>query len=210
MRNLLLSLLLAVPLAALAAPMTNDDVIKMVKGGLGEATVIQAIEAAEAGFDTSPDGLVKLKQGGVSDNVIQRIIARKSSAPAAVAAPAAATAAPVPAAAPACPACGTVTGIREIDKPRKVGAGTAAGAAIGGVLGYAIGGRGNRGVGTAVGAVGGAVAGNVIENRAGEGKTYEIGVQFDDGSSRSFHQDSHPSWRQGSRVKLVNGALAPL
>ena len=183
--------------------MTNDDVIKMVKGGLGEATVLQAINAAEAGFDTSPDGLVKLKQGGVSDNGIQRIIARKGAAPAA--APASAQAAP-----PVCRECGTVSGIREIEKPRKVGAGTAAGAAIGGVLGYAIGGHAHRGAGTAVGAVGGAVAGNVIENKAGAGKTYEIGVLFDDGSSRSFHQDSHPSWRQGSRVKLVNGALTPL
>jgi outer membrane lipoprotein SlyB len=201
MRNLLISFLLAVPCVALGAPMTNDDVIKMVKGGLGEATVIQAINAAEAGFDTSPDGLVKLKQGGVNDTIIQRILARKNAAPAATAP--AATAA-------ACPACGTITGIREIDQPRKVGAGTAAGAAIGGVLGYAIGGHAHRGAGTAVGAVGGAVAGNVIENKAGAGKTYEIGVLFDDGSSRSFHQNSHPSWTQGSRVRLVNGALTSM
>jgi outer membrane lipoprotein SlyB len=198
MRNLVLSFLLAVPFTVQAAPMTNDDVIKMVKGGLGEATVIQAIDTAEAGFDTSPDGLVKLKQGGVSDTVIQRILARKGSAPAAAKA------------APACPSCGTVTGIREIDQPRKVGAGTAAGAAIGGILGYAVGGHAHRGAGTAVGAVGGAVAGNVIENKAGAGKTYEIGVLFDDGSSRSFHQQSHPAWSQGSRVRLVNGALTPL
>jgi outer membrane lipoprotein SlyB len=209
MRNLLVSFLLAVPLAALGAPMTNDDVIKMVTGGLGEATVIQAIDAAEPAFDTSPDGLVKLKQGGVSDAVIQRIIARRSAAPAA--APAAASAATAPArAAPACPACGTVTGIREIEQPRKVGAGTATGALIGGVLGYAIGGHSNRTAGTVIGATGGAVAGNVYENRAAAGRTFEIGVQFDDGSSRSYQMDSHPSWRQGSRVKLVNGALSPL
>jgi len=107
MRNFFLSFLLAVPLAAIAAPMTNDDVIKMVKGGLGEATVIQAIDAAEAGFDTSPDGLVKLKQGGVSDNVIQRIIARKDAAPGA---------APAAAAASVCLDCGTITSIREIAK----------------------------------------------------------------------------------------------
>ena len=209
MKKILFALLCMAPLlvalapqAANAAPMTNDDVIKMVKGGLGESTVLQAIDGAEPGFDTSPDGLVKLKQGGVSDAVIQRILAKKGAAPAA--APAAA------APPPGCRECGTVTGIREIEKPRKVGAGTATGAVIGGVLGYAIGGSGNRGVGTAVGAVGGAVAGNVIENKAGEGRTYEIGVRFDDGSSRSFMQDSHPSWSQGSRVRLVNGALAPL
>jgi outer membrane lipoprotein SlyB len=206
MKRILLTLLccapLLAPLCVHAAPMTNDDVIKMVKGGLGEATVIQAIKSGEAGFDTSADGLIRLKQGGVNDKIIQEIIGRGGSA-----APAPATQAK---AAPSCPSCGTVTGIREIDKPRKTGAGTATGAVIGGVLGYAIGGHGNRGVGTAVGAAGGAVAGNVYENRASENKTYEIGVLFDDGSSRSFQQDSHPAWKQGSRVKLVNGGLNSL
>lgn len=193
MKKILFAILLAMPLMAVAAPMTNDDVIKMVKGGLGDATVLQAIEGAEAGFDTSPDGLIKLKQGGVSEAVIQRILGKKSAAP-------------------ACRECGTITDIRVIEKPRKVGAGTAAGAAIGGLLGYAVGGPKHRGAGTVVGAAGGAVAGNVIENKdqAGEGKAYEIGVRFDDGSFRTFTQDTHPSWIAGNRVRLVNGALAPL
>jgi outer membrane lipoprotein SlyB len=191
LKNFLCALLLS-PLVALAAPMTNDDVIKMVKGGLGDATVLQAIEGAEPAFDTSPDGLVKLKQGGVSDAVIQRILGKKNT-PAAT-----------------CVNCGTVTGVREIEKPRKVGTGTAAGAAIGGVLGYALGGPHHRGAGTVVGAAGGAVTGNVIENKAGENRTFEIGVHFDDGNSRVFTLDSHPSWRQGSRVRLLNGVLTPL
>lgn len=197
MKNFLCAVLLALPGLALAAPMTNDDVIKMVKGGLGEEIVIQSINSAEPKFDTSPDGLVKLKQGGVNDRIIQQMMNRSAGA-----------GAPAPAAkAPACPQCGTVTGIREIEKPRKYGAGTATGAVIGGVLGYAVGGPHNRTAGTVVGAAGGAVAGNVIENRAGENKTFEIGVHFDDGSSRVFQQDSHPGWTQGSRVRLVNGAL---
>ena len=49
-----------------------------------------------------------------------------------------------------------------------------------------------------------------IEKKATEGKTFEIGVKFDDGTTRTFHQDTHPSWTAGSRVKLVNGALTPL
>ncbi|MFY9314907.1 MAG: glycine zipper 2TM domain-containing protein [Burkholderiales bacterium] len=200
MKRFLCMLMFAVPLAAIAAPMTNEDVIKMVQGGLGEATVIQAIDSAEPNFDTSADGLVKLKQGGVSDAVIQRIMAKKSGAPAASAQPKA----------PACPECGTVTGIREIEQPRRVGGGTATGALIGGVLGYAIGGPGNRTAGTVVGAAGGAVVGNVVENKAPEGRTFEIGVLFDDGSSRIIMQQSHASLKQGSRVKLVNGVLTPL
>ena len=203
MKKLLLSLLLCIPFLAFAAPMTNDDVIKMVKGGLNDATVVQAIEGAEPGFDTSPDGLVKLKQGGVSDAVIQRILARKPGTPAAAAAPAAA--------APVCGECGTVTGIREINKPGAgTGLGAVAGGVVGGVLGRAVGGRDHRTAGTVIGAAGGAVAGHMIEKKAREGKTFEIGVRFDDGSARVFTQDTHPSWTAGARVKLVNGALSSL
>jgi outer membrane lipoprotein SlyB len=236
MNKILATILLALPLAALvappaatAAPMSNDDVIKMVKGGLGEATVIQAINAAEAGFDTSPDGLVKLKQGGVNDAIIQRIIARKGAAPAAAAKPAAvdtpATAAVPPAVAkpaaasapaagaspPVCHECGTITGIREINKPGKAtGLGAVAGGVVGGVLGRAIGGKDHRTAGTVAGAAGGAVAGHLIEKKARDGKVFEIGVRFDDGSTKAFTQDTHPSWNTGARVKLVNGALATL
>ena len=201
MKRFFLVFLCAAPLLAYAAPMTNDDVIKMIKGGLGEATVIQAIDGAEAGFDTSPDGLVKLKQGGVSDNVIQRILAKKGAAPAA--APAAAAA--------ACKECGTVTGIREINKPGQAsGLGAVAGGVLGGVVGRQVGGSGHRTAGTVVGAAGGAVAGHMIEKKAKEGKVFEIGVRFDDGSSRTFMYEAIPAWNTGSRVKLVNGALAPL
>ena len=207
MKKLLCMLFVAAPLFAAAAPMTNDDVIKMVKGGLGEATVLQAIDAAEPNFDTSPEALVRLKQGGVSDTVIQRIIARRGAAPAAAPAAAAAKAP----AAPACPECGTITGIREINKPGKgTGLGAVGGAVVGGVLGRAVGGREHRTAGTVVGAAGGAVAGHMIEKKAREGKTFEIGVRFDDGTSRVFMQDTHPSWAAGARVKLVNGALTPL
>ena len=197
MKKLLLALLLAAaPLAAKAAPMTNDDVIKMVKSGLGEAIVLQSIDAAEPKFDTSPDGLVKLKNGGVSDKVIQHLMAKTPGAPAA---------------APSCPECGTVTGVREVKKPGKAsGVGAVAGGVVGGVLGNAIGGSHHRTAGTLVGAAGGAVAGHMIEKKATEGKTFEIGVKFDDGTTRTFHQDTHPSWTAGSRVKLVNGALTPL
>jgi outer membrane lipoprotein SlyB len=199
MKKILLAILLVIPLAAVAAPMTNDDVIKMVKGGLGEATVIQAINAGEHGFDTSPDGLVRLKQGGVSDAVIQRIMARKGNAPAAPAAP------------PVCNECGTITGIREIEKPGHAsGVGAVAGGVLGGVLGRSIGGSSHRTAGTVVGVAGGAVAGHMIEKKATSGKTFEIGVRFDGGNSRIFTQDTHPSWAAGARVKLVKGALTPL
>jgi len=197
MTKLLLSLLLCVPLLALAAPMTNEDVVKMVQGGLSDATVMQAVDGAEPGFDTSPDGLVKLKQGGVSDAVIQRILARKSGA-SAVAAP------------PPCRECGTITGIREITKPgHATGAGAVAGGLVGALVGNQFGHGSGRTVATVAGAAGGAYAGHMIEKKASEGKTFEISVRFDDGSGRLFTQDT-TTWSVGSRVRLVNGTLSPL
>lgn len=198
LKALVLSIVLATPLAALAAALGNDDVIKMVKGGLSEATVMQAIDAAEPAFDTSPDGLVKLKQGGVSDKLIQHIMTRRGATTAAVAPP-------------VCKECGTIATIKEIDKPGKAtGVGAVAGGVLGGVLGRSIGGPSHRTAGTVVGAAGGAVAGHLIEKKAREGKTFEISVHFDDGTARAFHQETHPSWKAGDRVRLVNGALAPL
>jgi hypothetical protein len=195
-RFALAAVFVLVSAGAVAAPMTNEDVIRMVKGGLSDPTVIQAIEAAEPRFDTSPEGLVKLKQGGVSEAVIQRILARQSGAPVAGA---------------PCRDCGTITAIREIDKPgQATGVGAVAGAVIGGVVGRQIAGREHRTAGTVIGAVGGGVAGHMIEKKAREGKTWEISVKMDDGPQRVFLQDSHPSWSAGSRVRVVDGALAPL
>lgn len=196
MKNLIRMLFLCLPLAALAASMTNDDVIRMVRGGLNDTTVIQAIDGSEPNFDTSPDGLVRLKQGGVSDAVIQRILARRGAPPVA---------------ASVCVDCGTVTGIREINKPgQATGVGAVAGGVLGAVVGRQVGGSGHRTAGTVVGAAGGAVAGHMIEKKAREGKIFEIGVRFDDGSSRTFTYDAIPAWNTGSRVKVVNGALTSL
>ena len=71
---------LGLSLSALSAwAVNNADIIKMTKAGLDEATVTAAVRgAAPAEFDTSADGLVKLKQSGVSEAVIQAMIAKQS------------------------------------------------------------------------------------------------------------------------------------
>lgn len=51
-------------------PLTNQGVIEFVKAGFDEDTVIKAIEASEPAFDTSLDGLVALKNAGVSQRII--------------------------------------------------------------------------------------------------------------------------------------------
>lgn len=214
MRKLILAVALALPLAALAAPLTNQDVITLVKGGLGEATILQAIDTSEPAFDTSAMGLVQLKNGGVNDTIIQRILARASAKPVATPTAAAAAAAgpgtaakPAPvqtAAAPVCPDCGTVQSVREIDRPGQAsGVGAVTGGLAGAVLGRQIG--GDR-TGTVLGAVGGAVAGHQVEKHVKSGKLWEVTVRFSDGT-RTYTQETQPGFGQGERVRVVNGAL---
>lgn len=51
--------------------LTNDDVIKMVQAKLGDAVIVAKIKSSPCKFDTSTDALIKLKQAGVSDAVLQ-------------------------------------------------------------------------------------------------------------------------------------------
>ena len=54
--------------------LTNDSVIGMVKAGLAEGVIIQKIRASQRKFDTSTDGLIKLKTAAVPDKVIEAMI----------------------------------------------------------------------------------------------------------------------------------------
>src|SRR5258708_20862939 len=47
-------------------PLTNKDVIDMVKGGLAEAVIISAIQLNPANYDVSPAALLTLKKAGVT------------------------------------------------------------------------------------------------------------------------------------------------
>jgi len=63
---------------------TNDDVLKMVKAGFKEETIIEAIRANEPRYDTSVEALVTLKNAGVSEMVISTMLAAardRASAP---------------------------------------------------------------------------------------------------------------------------------
>src|SRR5438309_8136992 len=82
-----------------AKPLTNDDVIAMVKGGLPETTVINAINAQDSNFDVSATALIKLKQQGVNSKIMDAMLAAANKKHSAVPAPPAAA----PAAAPGRP-----------------------------------------------------------------------------------------------------------
>jgi hypothetical protein len=82
-------------------PLSNDDVVQMVKGGFDESTTVAAIDAASTSFDTSVQALLALKAAGVSEKVISAMLAAKKKMEAPK--PAAAAAAPAPAANPDVP-----------------------------------------------------------------------------------------------------------
>lgn len=59
------------------AALTNAEVVKLTKLDLGDEVVIAKVnQAAAVSFDLSPDGLVKLKSGGVSKEVIAAMLKR--------------------------------------------------------------------------------------------------------------------------------------
>ncbi|HXD34835.1 MAG TPA: hypothetical protein VN643_27190 [Pyrinomonadaceae bacterium] len=56
--------------------LTNEDVIKMVKAGLSPQIIEQTINSSDQAFDVSTDALIKLKQEGVPDAIVQAMILR--------------------------------------------------------------------------------------------------------------------------------------
>jgi outer membrane lipoprotein SlyB len=107
-----------------------------------------------------------------------------------------------------CAECGVVQSVREIaTKGEGSGIGAVGGAVVGGLLGHQVGGGRGQDVATVVGVVGGAVAGNEVEKRVKSGKSYEITVRLEDGSSRVVHEATAPSWRTGDRVKVIGGVI---
>jgi outer membrane lipoprotein SlyB len=107
-----------------------------------------------------------------------------------------------------CSNCGNVESVRTITtRAEGSGLGAAGGAVVGGLLGNQIGGGSGRQLATVAGAIGGAVAGNQIEGNMKATTSYEIRVRLDDGTLRTFRQNSQPQWRSGDRVRIVKGRL---
>jgi hypothetical protein len=61
------------------APLTNASVVKLVRAGFREKTVIAIIAARPVNFDLTPERLIELKKSGVSEHVILAMIARSES-----------------------------------------------------------------------------------------------------------------------------------
>jgi hypothetical protein len=73
--------------------LTDLDVINMANAGLADSTIVLDIQTSPTAFDTSPQALVFLQRGGVSQTVIDAMLTAASGKPAVPATPPA----PVPA-----------------------------------------------------------------------------------------------------------------
>jgi hypothetical protein len=61
---------------ASATTLTNASVVKLVRAGFREKTVIAIISARPVNFDLTPERLIELKKSGVSERVILAMLAR--------------------------------------------------------------------------------------------------------------------------------------
>ena len=80
-------LLLSALVAGLSLPavaqevMNNDEVITLAKAGLNPSLIIGKIKTSKTNFDLSTDSLIKLKQSGVTDEVVAAMLEAKSGKP---------------------------------------------------------------------------------------------------------------------------------
>lgn len=69
--------------AAQPKPLVNADIVKMVKAGLAEDTIVLAIQNKPSSFETGPEELIRLKEQGVSQAVLNAMLNASNPAPAA-------------------------------------------------------------------------------------------------------------------------------
>ncbi len=110
--------------------------------------------------------------------------------------------------APVCSNCGVVASVNAIsEKGEGSGLGAIAGGVLGGVLGHQVGGGTGKKIATVAGAAGGAYAGHQVEKNMKSVTRYDVVVNMEDGTRRTFSYDTQPAFQTGAKVRAVNGAL---
>lgn len=78
---ILLILLVAAAVFAQREVLSNAEVIEMTKAGLAQTVILNKIKSSEGRFDVSVTALVEMKKAGVSDEVINVLLASKPVPP---------------------------------------------------------------------------------------------------------------------------------
>jgi hypothetical protein len=63
--------------AANSTTLTNTSVVKLVKAGFKEKTIISIINSRQSRFDLSPERMIELKRSGVTEKVILAMLSRQ-------------------------------------------------------------------------------------------------------------------------------------
>ena len=109
-----------------------------------------------------------------------------------------------------CADCGT---IEAIDKMRKAGdssgAGAVLGAVLGGVLGHQVGKGRGKDVATAAGAVAGGYGGYEAEKGIRSSVYYSVKVHMEDGSARTVNVSDATGLAVGGKMRVVGNDLEP-
>lgn len=106
---------------------------------------------------------------------------------------------------------GIIESVELIPRHQSVGLGSLAGAAIGGLLGYQMGGGTGKTVTTIAGAAGGAYVGHEVDKqRRTNDHVYKVTLRMDDGTIQSFAQESEPILKQGDKVRIRQGVVSKL
>jgi PEGA domain len=69
---------MTLPLAFAQQTFNNDSVIRMIKMGFSEDTIVNAINHSPGAYDTSVDGLIALKTAGVGDKIVSAMVSKSS------------------------------------------------------------------------------------------------------------------------------------
>src|SRR5262249_47149876 len=59
------------------APLTNNSVVKLVRAGFKEKTVIAIVRSRPSHYNLDPEHLIELKRNGVSENVILAMLSQE-------------------------------------------------------------------------------------------------------------------------------------
>jgi outer membrane lipoprotein SlyB len=101
---------------------------------------------------------------------------------------------------------GVVETVREVRiQPRDTGAGSTAGAFIGGVAGSNVGGGSGQILGAIGGAIIGSIVGHNVEQQANELHGVEVTVLLDSGKYIAIVQEADEAFRAGDRVRVLSG-----
>jgi len=60
--------------ASSESALRNEDIIKLTKAGIDDATIVAKVATSKCQFDTSPDALIGLRQSGVSSAVLRAMV----------------------------------------------------------------------------------------------------------------------------------------